>query len=334
MKTIKFWFDNARTMTLPQSLLPAALAIVLAATASIGSFSWILALCAILGVMFAHLGLNLFDDYFDYVKKKTDFREELVHEGFRARIGKCTYLTSGQATLKQLLAASFIFSTVAVLLGTIIWLHRGNFVLYIVGITVVLGIFYSAPPLRLSYRGLGELIIGVIFGPLNMIGTFYAACGTINTSIILISIAVGLLVTNIIFIHSILDRIPDKKIGKKTMAILLNNTTAMLCVLFFILFVPFALVVYGVISKHLSTLYWLVFLVFPLAVSLFYSMVEFIRNPDKKFSPKFWLGPMENWEEIKSTGLDWFMIRWYSARNLVSFFCLIIIILNIVTLIV
>ena len=334
MNAIKFWFDNARTMTLPQSLLPAALAIVLAGTAGVGEFSWILALCAILGVMFAHLGLNLFDDYFDYIKKKTDYREELVHEGFRARIGKCTYLTSEQATLKQLLAASFIFSGVAVLLGTIIWLNRSNFVLYIVGITVILGIFYSAPPLRLSYRGFGELIIGVIFGPLNMIGAFYAACGAINTTIVLISIAVGLLVMNIIFIHSILDRIPDKKVGKKTMAILLNNTTTMLCVLFFIIFVPFALIAYGIIANYLSSIYWVVFLVFPLAISLFYSMVEFIRNPERKFSPKFWLGPMENWQEIEKTGLDWFMIRWYSARNLVSFFCFIIILINIVTLIV
>ncbi len=326
MNKVKFWFNNARPTALPQSLLPAILAFCL--SVSTEGFTWWLGLLGILGVVCAHLGLNLFDDYFDYRKKQSGYREELVHEGFRARIGKCPYLTSGQATLNQLLQACIVFCSIAVVLGAVILYFRGVMIIYIAAITAILGLFYSAPPLRLSYHGFGELLIGLIFGPLNMLGVYYASCGELNETILLISVPVGLLVMNIVYIHSILDFIPDKKIGKKTLAVLMNNTTAMLVVLFFILFVPYAIIAYGVIAGYLSPLFWFVFLTFPIAVSLYYLMVEYVRNPDRKFTPRFWMGPMNNWKRIKEAGLDWFMIRWLSARNLLSFFCLVIVIVS------
>ena len=328
MNKIRFWFINARPTALPQSLLPSILAVTLAVSSD--GFSLWLSLLAVLGVVAAHLALNLFDDYFDYIKKKSDYRDELVHEGIRARIGKCIYLTSGKATLKQLLAACLVFSVIAFFLGSIIFYYRGNTVLYVALITIVLGFFYSAPPLRFSYHGLGEIIIGIIFGPLNMIGTYYAACGEIDNSVLLVSLPVGLLVMNIVYIHAMMDFIPDKKIGKRTLAVLLSNTKAMLVVLFFILFVPFAIVAYGIISGYLSAYYWLVFLTFPVAISLFHLTIEFVRHPERKFVPKFWMGPMNNWKAIEAAGIDWFMIRWLSARNLLSFFCLIIMIINII----
>jgi 1,4-dihydroxy-2-naphthoate octaprenyltransferase len=297
---------------------------------SASGFSWWLAVLAVLGVVAAHLSLNLFDDYFDYRKKKSDYRDDLVHEGFRARIGKCTYLTSGEATLQQLLKACFVFLVTGIVFGGIILYFRGMMILYIALITAFLGISYSAPPFRLSYHGLGELLIGLIFGPMNMLGTYYAACGEINQGIILISIPVGLLVMNIVYVHSILDFIPDKKIGKKTLAVLLNNTTGMLVVLFLILFLPFGIIAYGILSGHLSCTYWWIFLTLPMAVSLFYLMLEYVRNPERQFDPRFWMGPMNGWKRIQQAGIGWFMIRWLSARNLLSFFCLAIIILCLV----
>ena len=331
MNLIKFWFVNARPMTLPQSILPALTAVFLSIHAD--GFVWWLAVLAVLGVVLAHLGLNLFDDYFDAKKKKQDYREELVHTGMRARIGKTPYLISGEATERQLFIASSIFCGLAVLIGGIIFLERGINIAYIAGITAFIGIQYSAPPLRLSYRGMGEIVIGVIFGCLNMIGVAYATTGAFSAEIILLSIPVGFLVMNIVYIHSILDYIPDKMVGKNTLAVLLGNQKAMLVLLFFIIFIPFLAILAGIFWLNIIGLsYLFLFLLFPLAVSLFKMMVDFVKTPEKKFTPKFWLGAMENWDEIVENGLDWFMIRWYSARNLVSFFCVIIIIISIVTL--
>ncbi len=39
------------------------------------------------------------------------------------------------------------------------------------------------------------------------------------------------------------------------------------------------------------------------------------------------MGPMEMWDAIKESGIEWFMIRWYLARNLISVFALIVAIL-------
>ena len=329
MNTIKTWYRNSRPEALPQSILPVVLAICLATGSD--NFSLWLGLLALIGVAFAHLSLNMFDDYFDYTKKKTDYREELVHEGMRARIGKCNYLSSGQNTTKQLLIACFVFGAIAIVCGSVILYFRGITIFYIALATAFLGIFYSAPPLRLSYHGLGELLIGLIFGPLNMMGTYYATGGQLDSAIIFISIPVGLLVMNIVYTHSILDFIPDKKVGKRTLAVLLNNTTAMLVVLFLINFIPYIIITYGVIMQYLSVYYLFLFLTLPIAVSLCYLVVEFIKDPQRKFTPRPWYGPMPNWNGICEMGIDWFMIRWLTARNLISFFCLIIIVVSLVS---
>lgn len=326
--TLKFWLKNARSQALPQSVLPAILAVFLAIQYS--GFSLTLGVLGVLGVISGHLAMNLFDDYFDYKEKKTDYRDQMVHRGFRARIGKCIYLTDGSATIGQLLAACCVFAGIALLIGSIIFYYRGVGILYLVVATAVLGLSYSGLFFKFSYRGLGELLIGIMFGPMTMIGTFYAACGMINSMIVLISIPVGLLVANIVYVHSILDFEPDKEIGKRTLAVLLNSKRKMLAVLFLMLFVPYLIISYAIIKQYIPLHYSLLFLTLPLAAYLFYMMAEYTKNPDRKFEPQRWMGPMANWQRLQAVGIDWFMIRWYLARNLLSLFCFIIIVLCVI----
>lgn len=328
MNRIHFWCKNARWNSLPQSMLPALLAVSLAFGQE--GFSWGYAFLAVVGVISGHLGINLFDDYFDYRKKGTEFRDKLAGEGIRSRIAKCSYITSGAATLRQLRTACLVFCGIALLIGYAIFLKRGEVILYIASITALLGVSYSGTPLRLSYRGLGELQVGLMFGPLLMAGVYYAACGQLHPSVWFISVPVGLLVANILYTHSILDFEPDKRAGKKTLAVLLNHKKAMLVALGILLFGPFLIVVYGTIAAYLSCCYLWVLLVLPMAFGLFYLMVEYVRHPDKVFYPRFWMGPMNDWKRIEKSGIEWFMVRWYLARNLLSFFCLIVLIIDFV----
>ena len=325
-KKITFWLDNARPTALPQSILPALTALFLSIHSP--NFVWWLAVLAVLGVAFVHLGLNLFDDYFDTKKKKQSYREEMVHTGMRARIGKTSYLTSGKATEKQLLIVSCIFCGIAVLIGALIFWFRGVNIVYIAAIAAVVGMQYSAPPLRLSYHGLGEIVICLVFGCLNMIGVGFASCGEFSEELFLLSLPVGLLVMNIVYIHSILDFLPDKEVGKRTLAVLLNNQKAMLILLFFVIFVPFLAIIAGILLHICGIKYLFIFLLLPMAITLYKMMVDFVKRPEKQYSPKFWLGPFTQWKLITEHHLEWFMIRWLTARNLISFFCLIIIILQ------
>ena len=329
MNIVRFWFKHARSIALPQSMLPAILAVCMASQRD--GFSIIAALLAVLGVMAGHLSCNLFDDYFDYKVKKSDFRSQLEHQGMRARISKCTYLTSGEATLKQLLIACLVFGGFALTMGFVLFLFRGPVILLIAAVTGIVGVSYSGKPLRLSYRGLGEIVIGIVFGPLLMTGVFYAACGIFDRSVFFVSIPVGLLVANIVYTHSIMDCEPDKAVGKMTFAILLKSKRSMLGCLLFILVLTFSILVSGVISGYLSRYYLLPLLTIPMAISLFHLMIEFIRDPKRNFSPRFWMGPMGNWQGMQAAGVDWFMIRWLLARNLLSFFCIILMIASLFT---
>jgi 1,4-dihydroxy-2-naphthoate octaprenyltransferase len=320
---LKFWYWNARPQALPQSLMPAILAFCLA----IGNvnFSWKLGLLAIVGVAFAHLSLNLFDDYFDYKVKKSDFRDRMAHKGIRARIAKCDYLTSGQATVRQLLATCLLMGGISLFIGSIIFYFRGINIIFITATTAILSISYSGPPLQLSYRGLGEIVIGIVFGPLLMAGVYISACGKLDNSLLFISIPVGLFIANIIYIHSIMDFEPDREAGKMTFAGLLKHPKAMLAALFLLFFIAYSSVIFGIITGYLSIYYLFTLLTIPMTIALFYLMLQFIRHPEKNYNPHWWYGPMRNWDKIKEYQLDWFMLRWLLARNLLVFFCLIII---------
>jgi len=328
MKLIFFWIKNARYVALPQSVMPAILAVCM--SVNMPDFSIFPALLAVFGVLCGHLGINLLDDYFDYQVKNTTFRNHLSHQGIRARIAKCDYLTSGATTVRQLFTACIVFCTISLFCGFIIFIERGMFIFYLTLLSAILGYSYSGKPLKFSYRGLGEIQIGLMFGPMLMTGVYYAACGIFNWAVLFVSIPVGLLVTNIVYSHAIMDYEPDQQVGKMTFAILLGKKKYMLFVSFLILFLSFGLIATGVIIKYLPLSYLLVFLTLPLAVSLFYLIKEFIRNPQRSFSPQFWMGPMMmNWDKLKEAGIDWFMIRWLPARNLLTFFCLILILINI-----
>jgi len=324
LKLLKFWLTNSRWVALPQSLTPALAAVAMASTQA--DFSPFLAAFAVFGVCIAHLSMNLFDDYFDFKKNKPGVRDTLARAGLRARTGKCDYLISGKATARQLLAAALIFGGLAGLCGVVIFIHRGFDVLWIVLATGVLGLAYSAEPLRLSYRGLGELTIGIIFGPLLVTGVYVSAAGVFAPQAVIIGAALGLLVTNILYTHSVLDLDADLSVGKLTLAGIIPGQSGKLAVSFCLMLLPYAIVLAGAGGGLLSHWYLLTMLTLPLAGALIYSMLEFCRNPDKPVTRRLWYGPMTRWEEITAESLDWFMLRWYLARNLITAFAVLVII--------
>ena len=119
---LKKWLNYARSVSLMQSSMPALLAVVLA----IGQpgFNLWLAILAVVGVMCAHLGMNLADDYFDYRADMLSDRDKVIRRGFRAMTEKYPYLTDGSVTSGGLLSAIFSFGGVAAFCGALIFLVR------------------------------------------------------------------------------------------------------------------------------------------------------------------------------------------------------------------
>ena len=332
MGTLRQWFKNARSLSLAQSLTPAILAVVMA-TGHDG-FSLALSICAVAGVACAHLALNLADDWFDYKSDMMGDRQKVIRKGFRAMTVKYPYLTDGSESMKSLGMAIASFSGAASICGAIVFAIRTSqngfcslqgswWIAAIVCATAFLGAFYSAPPLKLGFHGLGEIVIGVIFGPLLMIGVFYAASGQVSPEIVWISIPVGLLVMNILYTHSFIEKAGDAESGKKTLALLLGSDKAGLAMAYSLNILPFAMITAAVCLGVLHPLYLLVLLILPRAIWLCSSLKGFAEGrtgvPGK---PAPWLGPMMEWEPVRESGVDWFLMRWLTARNTLSGFCM------------
>ena len=338
---IKTWLQNGRSGALVQSVMPAIAAVALAAGGR--SFCWWMALLAVLGGECAHLALNLADDWFDYKVDMKGDRDRVIRRGFRAMTAKYPYLTDGSQTLRSTAVAIGWFTAAALACFAAIFIprtlqagfsaHDGSWPLaVIVLLGAFLGYFYSAPPLKLAYRGLGELVIGVIFGPLLMCGVYFATCGNIDWKILAISLPIGLLVVNILFTHSFIDMDSDAESNKMTFARVLGSSRACLIFAFILNLLPFAIIIAAVAARMMHPAYLATLLALPRAIWLCSSLVRFCRRQagqkDVPDMPPAWLGPMpkNKWEEIRKAGIDWFLMRWFCARNILSLFCLCIII--------
>ena len=330
MSKLIYWIQNARAYALPQSVLPALVAVFMAAGND--GFSIGLSIVAVFGVMLAHLSVNLFDDYFDYQFNSEEVRQQAASEGLRARIAKSPYLTSGEVTPCKLFFVASLFALAAMSLGCIVFIKRGLTPLYIALAAGFLGFFYSGKPIRFCYHGLGELVTGLIFGPLLMAGVHYAACGTLNAGVWVVSVAVGLWVVNILYTHSIMEISTDKKVGKKTLAEVLKTKPLQLAASAVFNFTPYILLLAALLFGHLKLLFAAIFLVLPRSIALFHLLWQFCYHPEREFKRKWWYGPIEHWDVISENHLEWFAIRWFLARNILQAASLIFIICSIVSL--
>ena len=345
---IGFWIKNARNIALPQSLLPCLTAIVLC----IGEegFVWWLAIPVILGVCAAHLGMNLADDYFDY-KHDSRTRADISSTSIRARMEKCHYLgerleargerREAKATLSELGWAIVGFLAFAALMGATAfvaqWLIHGWQAAMGIVIYAVLGLFvginYSGKPLELGYHGFGELVIGLMFGPLNMLGVQAALTGApFSWQMLCMSVGIGCMVTNIVYVHSVMEVNADAELGKMTFARLLKNKAAMVIFIGFFAMMPFVMLGLGIAMGWWSAWYLLTLATLPMSIYLIHSTRLFAYGLPRNDTPYWWMGPMGEWDKYKAAGIDWFLYRWLLARNICTFFCLILMIVHLIQL--
>jgi 1,4-dihydroxy-2-naphthoate octaprenyltransferase len=89
---------------------------------------------------------------------------------------------------------------------------------------------YSAPPLALMTRGLGELVVAAVWS-LVVMGADAVQRGTLFIIPAVTSVSYGLLVANILLINGLPDAASDAQVGKRTLAVLLGPRGAALAYL-------------------------------------------------------------------------------------------------------
>lgn len=215
---ILLWVRAARAPFLTASLAPALLG-AFAARASAGALDYGKLIATLAGVSCIHLGANLANDYYD---EKT---------GCDRRNPEPTPFSGGSRVIQEGLIDPRAIMAVSSLLfaaGAALGLHLnslvpGNVVLYLCLAGVAGGFLYTALPVKLSYRGLGEIAVFFCFGPLAVTGSYFVQTGSLDYRALLASVPAGLLVLAILLVNEVLDVHWDRRAGKNTVVVRLGR---------------------------------------------------------------------------------------------------------------
>jgi 1,4-dihydroxy-2-naphthoate octaprenyltransferase len=212
------WLYLTRAGVLPMTLVAGALAGLLAVYRDAG-VAWGWFALAWIGIVLAHMANNLMNDLFD-LEVGTD-REEYPRNLYSPHP-----VLSGVISRRGLLLCALAVNLVGLVIMIVLTAVRGWPILAFALSGFVLSAAYTAPPLRLKKHGLGEPTVLVVWGPLMVGGTYYAATGEIPGAVILASLPYALLCTTVLMGKHI-DKIPwDAPDGTHTLPVLLGESRA------------------------------------------------------------------------------------------------------------
>jgi 1,4-dihydroxy-2-naphthoate octaprenyltransferase len=135
-------------------------------------------------------------------------------------------LVDGLMTRRQTWTVALVFYAAGAALGFAIVLAREPDVLWLGVAGMALAFFYHAPPLRLAYRGLGELAVALTYGPIICAGTYLVQRHTITPEVILAALPLGMAVGAFLWINEFPDRRADARAGKRTLVVRLGAERA------------------------------------------------------------------------------------------------------------
>jgi 1,4-dihydroxy-2-naphthoate octaprenyltransferase len=271
---MKIWLAELRAPFFTASFVPVILGGVLA-WREVHSFNFFYFLLTLLGVLALHVATNTLNDYFDY-RSGNDL---LNREANRPFDGGSPFIVDGRLNAESV----FRFGCGALLLGIGIGLflafRRGLWVLPLGLIGVGTSYFYVEPRVRLASRGLGELLTGLCFGPLVVLGTYYVQAQEFSYAVLVAGIPVGFLITNVLFINQFPDREADRAVGKNHWVVRLGKKKAAK-VFVVLVSAVYASVALGVFTGILPKVSFITFFTIPLSLKgVLVTLREYDHSP-------------------------------------------------------
>jgi 1,4-dihydroxy-2-naphthoate octaprenyltransferase len=203
---IRFWLRAARAVSFPLSFFPVCLGT--AAAFIEGSFDPIVFLFASLGGVAVHAGINLISDYNDFMKGVDTTDALSTHPGA---------LVDELIPPQKILIAGFLMFALAALCGALLAQKAGVIVLLLGAAGVLGGSLYTGGPVGYKYRGLGEIFVFLLTGPLMVIGAFVVQTRRVDLFSILVSLPLGISVASVTFANNVRDSEDDKGSGIVTL---------------------------------------------------------------------------------------------------------------------
>ncbi|PLX02871.1 MAG: 1,4-dihydroxy-2-naphthoate octaprenyltransferase [Marinilabiliales bacterium] len=213
MAKLKYWIEAFRLRTLPLALSTILMGSFLAVASGIYNYN-VIALALITTLLLQTLS-NLANDYGDGLKG-TDNHE---------RLGPMRALQSGQIRPGQMKIAIYIFVLLSLISGVLLIIEAFGSDWYLGLIFLFLGISAIAAAIKYTvgkkaygYSGFGDIFVFIFFGLIAVMGSYFLNTLTLNYSVILPSISMGLFSTAVLNLNNMRDIKNDLASGKKTLA--------------------------------------------------------------------------------------------------------------------
>jgi 1,4-dihydroxy-2-naphthoate octaprenyltransferase len=209
----------------PKITLASVASIVLGASIAAfhGPIAWGWLLATLAGIFFFEAAKNASGEVFDWDSGTDRAITEAERTPFS---GGKRVLVDGLLTRRQTIAVAGVFYTLGIAAGLTIVFWREPRVLAFGVAGAALAYFYHAPPLSLSYRGLGEAAVAVAYGPLIACGTYFVQRHTVSSQVVLASIALGVGIMAFLWINEFPDARADALAGKRTLVVRLGRPAA------------------------------------------------------------------------------------------------------------
>jgi 1,4-dihydroxy-2-naphthoate octaprenyltransferase len=205
------WMLATRPRTLPAAVAPVLVGTAMAIADK--QFALLPAAAAMTVALLLQIGVNLANDYFDYVKG-IDAQDRLGPP----RVTQSGLIPPGQ--VKTGILAAIVLSTIPGLYLASI----GGWPVILIGLfCFAAALAYSGGPFPLASHGLGDLFVFIFFGLVAVCGTYYVQALQLTPMVWLMGAIQGLLITAILVVNNLRDIQTDRRSGKRTLAVIIGE---------------------------------------------------------------------------------------------------------------
>ncbi|MFQ6106805.1 MAG: 1,4-dihydroxy-2-naphthoate octaprenyltransferase [Thermoplasmata archaeon] len=210
MSKVKVWLEELRLPFMTASVPPAILGGLIAWDLT-GQIDILLLLLAALAAFLMHAGTNVVNDYFDHVSGCDEINVRFV----RPFGGGSRLIQKGLLSPKEVYYGALSLFAFSVMIGLYLAYVSGWQLLIIGIIGLISGFFYTDPRLNLASRGIGEFLVGLNFGTLIVLGSFFVQTGQFALEPLLASLPLAILIAAVLWINEFQDMEADAAVGKR-----------------------------------------------------------------------------------------------------------------------
>ena len=241
---------------------------------SVGVFSLTYFILSLVAGIFSHAGINVLNDYFDHLNQSDDINLTPL----TPFTGGSRFIQQGILSPRETYYYGWFLLTIAIIIGLLLVWLRGVLLLWIGLIGILSGYGYSAPPFSFHSRGLGEILVGLNFGLLTVVGAYYVQTQMLNGVATIAALPLSGLVMAILYLNEFPDYLADKQVGKHHLVVRLGKVTARHFLVVWIS-LSFMVIAIGVIWQNLPLLSLISFLALPLGWRAIKNLYIHYDNP-------------------------------------------------------